>query len=275
MSIIQTKKAELNDLETIRLISGVMRDVSVNQIKGLRDSFYQNLEFYQAMGQLFNKVKQLINQYHGGLAAEMKNRPRAHIAITSNHRFFGTLNQEVMRAFLADWNQADDHLVIGRTGQAYLEPDPHYEKTEFSHFAEDNPNRREVLQLVGWTKRYDQVLVYYPQYKDPFHQLAARMNVTQAPASEEQEDLDRYIFEPDLPIIHDFFTTQVQYVLIQRVMLETNLSRTATRLLRMDTATHTASDMLVEAKRELRRTIQTQLDLQLLESIAGAAKWRQ
>ena len=274
MSSIQKQKSDLESIESIQMITRVMRDMSANRIKDLKDSFEKNFEFYKSVGFAFNSIKQLIYQYHTDLAESLKDRPTAHIAITSNHQFYGDLNRRIAETFLKNWDDADDKLMIGKTGQHFISSDPKSKKCEYINFEEDNPTTEEINKIVSWSEKYDKVIVYYPQYEDPFHQVVTSTDISQVEESDNPENLERYIFEPDLPTIHDFFTTQIQYILFERVMLETDLSRTAARLIKMDSAEHTASDMYKQGKHDLRRTIQSEQGIELLETISRLSKWR-
>jgi F0F1-type ATP synthase gamma subunit len=100
MSSIQKQKSDLESIESIQMITRVMRDMSANRIKDLKDSFEKNFEFYKSVGFAFNSIKQLIYQYHTDLAESLKDRPTAHIAITSNHQFYGDLNRRIAETFL-------------------------------------------------------------------------------------------------------------------------------------------------------------------------------
>ncbi len=155
-----------------------------------------------------------------------------------------------------------------------MENDKRYKDCKFIIFEDDNPDRMEVQKVVSLAKGYSKAMVYYPKYKTPFHQEPSVIDIVRLAKNRESEKsgLSEFIFEPELPIIQDFFSTQVQYVLIQRVMLETDLSRMATRLVRMDTAENYASEMYSKKKRELNDTIQRQLDVQLFESLSGLVK---
>ncbi len=274
MPSIQKQRAELENIKSIQMISRVMRDVSVNKVKNLKETFERNLEFYNSIGHAFSSVKQLIYQYHLGFAAELKKRPTAHIAITSNHQFYGDLNQKVAEVFLKKWDEVDDKLMIGKTGKNYIDSDPKSKKCLFMNFEEDNPTRDEIYKVVGWSKKYDKIIVYYPKYEDPLHQVVTSIDISQILDFKEPESLERYIFEPDLATIHDFFTTQIQYILFQRIMLETDLSRTATRLIRMDSAEHSASEMYKKENFELREAIQIEQDTELLETISRLSQWK-
>ncbi len=256
---------------SIKTLSGVMRDLAVERVQRLREDFKKNMDFYEEIEKLFNQVQVLVNEQYTGIANEMKKRPIANIAVTSNHRFYGSLNQEVMESFLRDWDKAKDHIVIGKTGQVYMEERNYAERCKFASFEEDNPTRWEIQKVISLAKGYSKAIVYFPQYKTPFLQVPVTMDVVRLAEGSEsgRGDLNRFIFEPDLPLIHDFFSTQVQYILIQRIMLETDLSRTATRLVRMDSAENSAVEMYSKKKRELHDSIQRQLDIQLFESLSG------
>lgn len=276
MSLVQDTRKELEDIRSIQTLSGVMRDLSVSRVQKLREDFQRNLDFYKEVEVFFNQVQSLVNQNYANIAAEMRKRPVANIAITSNHRFYGALNREVVEFFLKNWEKADNHIVIGKTGQGQMEGDERYDRCKFISFDEDNPTRWEMQKFVSLTKGYSRAVVYFPKYRTPFHQEPAAMDLvhlSEGGVELEDRSLDEFIFEPDLPLIHDFFSTQVQYVLIQRIMLETDLSRTAKRLIRMDTAESSATEMYSQKERELRASIQRQLDISLFESISGLKKW--
>ena len=274
MPVIQKTREELENIRSIQTLSGVLRDLSITRVQRLREEFQRNIDFYIEVDELFNQVQILVNEYYASTAAEMRKRPKANIAITSNHRFYGSLNQEVMEFFLENWDMADQHIVVGQTGEGYMENDKRYKDCKFISFEDDNPTRMEIQKIVSLAKGFSKALVYYPKYKTPFHQEPAVIDIVRLARKTdmEQSDLSEFIFEPELPIIQDFFSTQVQYVLIQRVMLETDLSRMATRLVRMDTAESYATEMHSKKKRELHDNIQRQLDVQLFESLSGLVK---
>lgn len=275
MSIIGKTRKELEDINSIQVLSGVMRDLSVSRVQRLREDFQKNIDFYKEIEVFFNQVQSQVNQHHASVASELRKRPVANIAVTSNHRFYGALNKEVMDFFLSSWNKAESHFVIGKTGQGYMEGDSRFKDCNFIFFEDDNPSRWEMQKLVSLAKGFSRAVVFFPKYRTPFHQEPTTMDIVHLTEKKDAEDksLDQFIFEPDLPLIHDFFSTQVQYILIQRVMLETDLSRTAKRLVRMDSAEKSATEIYDEKKKELHANIQRQLDISLFESISGLKKW--
>lgn len=277
MSVIKKTRKELESILSVKILSGVLRDLAVEKVQSLKEDFKKNVDFYEEIEDLFAKVQVLVNQQYVGIANEMRKLPTANIVITSNHRFYGSLNREVTDFFLEEWDEADDHIVVGKMGQMYLENYDFYNKCKFIFFDEDNPTRWETQKMVSLAKAYSKVVVYFPKYKTPFHQEPTSMDIVRLAENRERDfgDLNEFIFEPDLPLIHDFFSTQVQYILIQRIMLETDLSRTAMRLVRMDNAENSAIEMYSQKNKELHDSIQREIDTQLFESLSGLKKWKQ
>ena len=83
-----------------------------------------------------------------------------------------------------------------------------------------------------------------------------------------------YLFEPEISAILDFFDTQVRRVLLDRVMLEAELSRTAARLFKMEDAVDHARVFSHATELRLRRERASVSNTQLLETYAGITQWR-
>src|SRR3990167_6421107 len=86
-------------------------------------------------------------------------------------------------------------------------------------------------------------------------------------------DLD-FIFEPELPDILDFFNTQVRTILFNRTMIETDLARTASRMLSMSGAHERAQFQIKNQRQQLDKRARLIRNAQLLETVAGMRKLR-
>jgi len=71
----------------------------------------------------------------------------------------------------------------------------------------------------------------------------------------------------------EFFERQVRSLLFLRVLLETDLSRTAARLISMSSAEERANEMMKEKKSQLRKVMTSFINRRLLETFAGMSKW--
>ena len=89
-----------------------------------------------------------------------------------------------------------------------------------------------------------------------------------------EEKIQDYIFEPEFSQMLAFFEEHIKSLLFNRTMLETELSRTAARLMKMTGAEQSATEHIGEKKRELRKAIESLSNIRLLESFSGLSIWR-
>ena len=83
---------------------------------------------------------------------------------------------------------------------------------------------------------------------------------------EEQKHDQAFIFEPEIGKILDFFETQVTNLLIEQTFLDSELSRTASRLISMDQAQSSADDYLSEQRTILAQAKKNIINAKLLET---------
>jgi F0F1-type ATP synthase gamma subunit len=81
-----------------------------------------------------------------------------------------------------------------------------------------------------------------------------------------EEEL-HFIFEPELPKIVDFFENQIRSILLNRVLLEVELSVTASRLQAMSRAKEHAQTALNQKRAGLTKATHSLINARLLESL--------
>jgi len=279
MSSIEKIKEELRDVEILRGISSVLLEVSSLKIRGLREAFERNKIFYEEVSNLYRDVKisakrrDVVDDREGFVDKEI------HVAITSNKRFYGSLNRTVMDAFRLNIIPGGvvDNLVIGHTGKHYIEDTPHGKSCSYSFFKEDFPTETETQFFLEKVKEYDKVVLYYPKFINIFKQSPGTTDITYTSELEDIEiggNIIEQIYEPELPHILAFFETQVRRLLFTRIMLESELSRTAARLVKMNTTEDRADKVIEEKKRILRKEGTVLEDIRLLETFSSALQWK-
>jgi ATP synthase F1 gamma subunit len=276
---IEAQQKELEELETIRFITGALFEVSAERINRLKDSFERNRLFYIEISDLYRSIKH-IAQKRGQVSERKSSKLRGvSVAFTSNSRFYGSINSDVMNTFLNHMRVTQrDCIVIGRTGAAFMENYPEHDRCTYLSFVGDQPTETEMRQFLKRVTDYGQVYVFHPAFVNVFAQDVAVLDITHTPGLEEQELNEHasleYIFEPELPKILHFFETRVRYLLFQRSMLEAELARTAARLMAMNAAEEKADEEIVKTKGSIRREIETFNNMRLLESFSAIKKWK-
>ncbi|MEK7611419.1 MAG: FoF1 ATP synthase subunit gamma [Patescibacteria group bacterium] len=284
MSLIADLENQLQDILTLKYITNTFTEINSIKAKNIRANFEKNTVFFREIGEVYHLVKEIaVNK--GALpktvlfeqdVAGRGGGGTVAIAITSNMRFYGKLNINVMKKFEADAgiNKNRDIIVIGATGAEYLSGHPLEKKTMKVAFRKDFPTPEEVSALIEQTKKYRRVYLYYPEFLTMVSQRVGVSDITQTP-TEIPADIGKieYIFEPELVKILEFFEMHVRTLLFNRVLLEAELSRTAARLITMSTANDRADVICQSTRTQLSKERKSFTNAQLLETFAGMGRW--
>src|SRR3989338_3858067 len=122
MSKIGDIRDQINDLTTFKHISSAFIEAAAVKLRNIRSAFERNDRFYENMIYIYHLVE--MNAGKEKIANVVKGDTSANkltVALTSNQRFFGTLNNEIMSSVLnfCDKNNTS-LLVMGNTGINYL-----------------------------------------------------------------------------------------------------------------------------------------------------------
>lgn len=292
MSQLAQLKGELEEARTMQFITNAFTEVNSIRAKNIRDGFKKNRRFYDEITRVYHSVKLSAAVLGRDKSLEKKSPLSIFVAITSNLRFYGKLNANVMEKFAKDneGKKKGDLLVIGQTGVEYLDAKKIDLVVEPLRFKRDFPDSSEVSFLIEKTRHYDRVLLYYPKFINMVTQQVGVLDITQAVDSSElaqarretlkaahQETLDRIekmdIFEPEVEKIAEFFEKQVRTLLLIRTMLETELSRTAARLLSMSAARERAEELIGIKKNQYSKINHSLENAKILETFAGMSNW--
>lgn len=194
------------------------------------------------------------------------------VIITSNNRFFGHMDKDVIQFFLNTKPKVSDTLVIGHGGIESLKT---LKFTSFKkiEFKKDLPDPAEMAYLVTKIKEYRKVLVYYAKFQTVLKQVATFVDITQSQAQALANRLSiietAFILEPEAKEILDFFDKQLRQVLLEQTFLEAELARTGSRLISMDQAQHNADEFLDEQQKFLLHAKRSLQNARILETVAS------
>lgn len=276
MSNVTQERRQLVDLESVKFITGALRDISAIELKHLREEFNRNDRFYQDMRKLYHVVGSIAEQ-EGLPRVHTRTGPTLYVAFTSNRHFYGSLNNDVMRRLVENTNNQDRCLVVGETGKTYWKRAGRRRKeVEFVQFRDDSPTLGETHEFLEYVNSYSRVFVFYPGFVSVFKQEARMLDITyrEEKSDEFSDSLDmKYILEPEIVDMFFFFEMQVRYVLFERILLETELARIAARLMKMDNADENATNLIKTQRVQVRRAMATFSSIRLLETFTGYLQW--
>lgn len=270
----------VEDYRIASLITGTLQNISSGKMQELRLRFEQNARFFSGINEVYGIVKAhaFADKEKGSRLSEQPAQARdIYIGLTSNKRFYGTLNRDVARALvtIAGTNKKSDFLMIGLTGSQYVRESMVSKIIECIEFDDDASHAEELQKVFSRASGYARIFVVYPKFINPFRQEVVMTDITQAPtATTEFKTRVDYIFEPEIHGMLQFFEIQVRRTILERVFLEAELARSAARMMRMHSARDHANDLTRVYEQKLRHEFAALADVERMGSYVGFITWK-
>ncbi|MBI2017779.1 F0F1 ATP synthase subunit gamma [Candidatus Daviesbacteria bacterium] len=260
---------------SFKMVAQAYSEIANQKIKLLRVNLERNREFFQEISQVFSLIRALALKRNISIS---KPTQTLSIIITSNYRFYGDINSDLIDYYIEKTKELKtDRIIIGKTAQAYFRKSKDFGSLQEVILAKDQPNASELTALVASLKNYNQVLIFFSKLRtlliqDPTYTDIAK--VAQIPASSKEEEKIKFIFEPELSKVLDFFDNQILTLLLEETFLESEVSRTASRFISMDQAETEANKFIKESQKIKAYLKRSLINNQILENYAGSLSSR-
>ena len=241
--------AALEEGQSLKAITQAYSEIANLKIKRIRADVERNRVFFQEISGIYALVKTL--SLKKKINVPSKPKKVVSIVLTSNYRFYGAINSDLLEFFVKTIQKLDtDCIYLGKAAIDYFKAQPQLSQDHVSTevlLKDDQPDTAELLNLVGLLSNYKRVLVFYSSMKSLLVQVPTAMDITTSsmPQLEGGKGYNfKFIFEPDLSKILQFFDSQIITLLLEGTFLESELSRTASRFISMDQAETEANKMI-------------------------------
>ena len=227
---------------SLKQIAQAYSEIANLKIKRIRAEVVRNRVFFKEIEEVYALIKNLSLIKKINITKPKKTMS---IVLTSNHRFYGNINSDLLKFFTKfTENMTTDRIMLGKAAIDYFRATSIFKSYQKVILKEDQPDSSELLALTNMVKDYNQVLVFYSSMKSLLVQQPVVTDITASstlvasgsnlhPQGKEEF---KFIFEPDLGKILHFFDSQIIALLIEGTFLESELSRTASRFISMDNA---------------------------------------
>lgn len=257
---------------SLKQIAQAYGEIASIKIRKIRSEVERNRSFFNEIAAVYKIVKQAAAKKK----ADTKPKKTISILLTSNYRFFGNIDSEVIRLFLINTAKiATDRLVIGKTGHEYLKSMRYFNTYQPVELKDDLPAKNELDSLSLEIKDYSQVLVFYPQLATLLIQKPVMADITQSQESLFDKQAGAkisgsyVIFEPEIAKMVRFFDSQIILLLLEQTFFEAELARTASRLISMDQAQQDANNFIKQQTILKAHLLRETQNIKLLENLAA------
>ena len=261
----------LDESTSLKYIAQAYGEIAAVKLQKIRSGIEKNRVFFQDVTGVYRAVRVAAAKRNIELK-NAKKRGTVSIIITSNHRFYGTLEEQLIKYFIVNTTKfRTDRVVIGKTALEFLNTMHYSHPYQDMIFKEDLPDISELRNLITNLMDYEQILVYYSRMQSVMLQEPHVVDILQQPPEHYQETTGRgleYIFEPELDKVLNFFNGQIATLLFEQTFLESELARTAARLISMNQAQDNADSLIKEQKISLNQAKRSLDNTRLLNTIA-------
>lgn len=259
--------------DSLKQIAQAYCEIANQKIKRIRTNLDRNRQFFKEISSVYGLVKALSLKKR---VAVPKPRSRISLILTSNYRFYGNINSDLIDFFIAQTKKLQtDRIILGKAAIEYFRADKVFANYQEIALKTDQPSGAELTSLVNIIKDYNQVLVFYSRFKSLLVQEPTVEDITAIAKIPQKENSHiRFIFEPDLPKILDFFDSQILTLVLEETFLESEVARTASRFISMDQA-ETEANKYIKEYQKLKAYVKRNLvNNQILENFASMSEIR-
>lgn len=273
--------AALEEGQSLKTIAQAYSEIANLKIKRIRSEVERNTLFFQEIAGVYTEIKKFAA---GKKIKIVKPKKTVSIVLSSNYRFYGNINSDLLDFFARSTQKMDtDAVMVNKAAINYFRATKKRADYQEILLKGDQPDALELTSLVNMLKDYNQVLVFYSSLKSLLVQLPKVVDITASSQSHlegvkthlrgDQPEF-RFIFEPQLPKILQFFDSQMITLLLEATFLESELARTASRFISMDQA-ETEANKLIKQYRQLKAYAKSNLDNnKILENYASMMAFR-
>ncbi|MFH0936712.1 MAG: FoF1 ATP synthase subunit gamma [Candidatus Daviesbacteria bacterium] len=276
MATVKQIRTLLEDSQTLKTVAQAYTGIAAEKLQKIRAGIERNRKFYSEINEVFHIVN--VAAYQGHYTLPQKKQGTVSILLTSNHHFFGNIENRLISFYLNNTAQFQtDRIIVGRAALEHFQAINYVYDYKYFILKEDLPNYEELRNLAANFVTYEQIFVYYSRMESVVVQTPHVVDLIQNPP---QAYLARkgkspaYIFEPELQKMLEFFHTQVAALLLDQIFLESELARTASRLMSMDRAQANADNLIKAQLILLSQAKNSELNMQLLETAASLMSMR-
>lgn len=275
---IRDLRQEVTQTQSIKLITQAIGDIATAEIKERRKSAELNIKYFQEILALYKIVKQLAAHTKSFQALQrQKNGKEILILITSNYKFSGDLDTELVNFYLRhSAGSRADRIVVGASGQEMIEVKAKNIPHTFVKFNKDYPTIDELENLVKRVYVYSKILVYHSRFVTLLNQDPTITDISASELANQSSPVEKvsYILEPEIEKMIVFFEDQMLFILLQAIFLESEISRTASRMVSMNQAEQAAEKFLDKKERALFQAKKQKANMKIVESFASTIAGR-
>ncbi|HSX40745.1 MAG TPA: F0F1 ATP synthase subunit gamma [Candidatus Saccharimonadales bacterium] len=280
-------QSELETLSGLQTMVEAFEEIGTSKMRKVRDSVLHNRDFLDNLNNIFAQVKRTYTSQVETLMKKKKitdikklsfrktNGKTVFVLLSSNAGFYGDIIKRTFELFLENIKKTPnaEAVVIGKMGLAYFTEENvtiPYTYFDLSDVRTDNDSMKKIItHLIAYEKiyvfhgKFQSLVVQNPSITSISGDLLESTQSQNAPVV-------KYIFEPSLETIMNFFETEIFASVFEQSVHESELSKYASRMVSLDASVVNIKNQIQKVKFEesrLRHRIENRKQLNVLASM--------
>ena len=248
-----TKRSIVKDIEAMGSIKDFIvahEEIAANNMRRIRDAVVSRRDFLKELTTLYNEIKASYKKEFEELTAHVrdpnkaklnyfkKNSKTACVFFSTNTGLYGDIVKTTY-ALYKDYLKREkaDAVVIGKTGKKILEEDAPGLAFAYFDFPDTSMDNELLKPIVLDIIQYEKVIIFHSKFQTLLHQTPTAFVISENELDSHNNDSQlRYIFEPSLEKIIEFFEKEIFSSIFEQTMRESHLSKFASRMVTLDAA---------------------------------------
>lgn len=294
--------SEISFINSLKALAEVYEEISIMRIQRIKTSVLKTRNFLDDLSKVFFDVK---NSYRNMLleirnskitkntplpTGLVKNGKEVSVFLSANTKLYGDIVPKIFSLFMDQIRKRKSDIVIcGKLGKDMFDQ----KKTDWQYTYFDIPDTdvsfEDLKQLISYILNYQKIIVFYGKFVNIINQIPIYSNISgEEPFDESQAGKEetqkvsntylgstgvKFLFEPSVERIFDFFQTQILTSLFKQTVHESQLSRYASRIDAMEEALENISSRLRDLKNQEKKINRAIQNKKQAEAISGISLW--
>lgn len=286
------RKEVLSEIERLGSISTMVQayeEIAAMRMRKIRDSVLQTRDFLTGITEVFREVqasykKEVERLMHkkrikdpSKMSFIQRNGKTITIFISANTGLYGDIVKKTFYMFLDEIKkEKTDIAIVGRLGKSLFDEAMPNKSVQFFESPDGFVDREAVKKVAEFLVQYEKIIVYYGQFENVVNQVPTRAVISDtelaASNTEKGEEL-RYLFEPSLERIMEFFESEIFASIFEQTMHESHLAKFASRMVTLDKALENIKQELKKVQFQKRVIHHRSVNKKQLDAISGMSLW--
>ena len=284
MANLKDIRNKITSVQSIKQVTKAMKMVAAAKLRGSQQKMEQARPYSTMLQKLINDLLYNFQDKAFQLLEERKIHKTGIVVVSSDRGLAGGFNSNVIKTvenMIGETSKEQFELYcIGKKGFEYFQKRDYNVVLSYVDFWNDlNYNQAikigdEIIKRV-LDKDVDEIKVVYNYVKNTASQkinsdLLLPLQYQKEFDQENEEHAEDILFEPSKELILKSLFPRHLNIQIWKYLLESYASEQAARMLAMDNATESATEMIKDLKLEFNKARQAAITTEMLEIVSGA-----